>query len=149
MLLETLRIIAAAVNEDIIHPPAGISNISEWCKREGCWNSLVEKADDIGEKVPDEFWDGLTSTAESVYEAKTARQNQKIEDGIEVQKQVFDIPPAKWSEILRKAASRNLLTPKEVSIIRIAEQMPAKIPTERQSAVLVQILAKVRQEGLL
>lgn len=149
VLLDTLRTTAAAVNEDITHPPAGISNISEWCKREGCWASLVEKADDIAEEVPEEFWEGLTSTSESIYEAKTARQNQKIEDGIEAQKQVFDIPPEKWSEILRKAATRNLLTPKEVSIIRIAEQMPAKIPTERQCAVLVQILSKVRQEGLL
>jgi hypothetical protein len=148
VLLETLATIAAAVNEDIIHPPAGISNISEWCKREGCWTRLVEKADDIAEQVPEEFWEGLTSTAESIYEAKTARQNQKIEDSIEAQKLVFDVPPAKWSEILKKATSRNLLTPKEMSIIRIAEQIPAKIPTERQSAVLVQILARVREEGL-
>lgn len=149
VLMETLATIALAVNEDIIHPPAGISNISEWCKRDGCWARLVEKADDIAEQVPEEFWEGLISTSDSLHEAKAARKNQKIEDGIEVQTQVLNIPPAKWSEILRKAANRNLLTPKELSILRIAEQMPAKLPTERQSTVLVQILGKVRQEGLL
>lgn len=149
VLLKALEIIAAAVNEDIIQPPPGISNISEWCKREGCWTRLIEKTDEIGGQLSEEFWNGLASTEDSVHEAKTARQNQRIENGIEVQKQVFEISPAKWSEIQRKASSRNLLTPKEMDIIRIAEQVPAKIPTEKQSAVLVQILAKVKQEGIL
>lgn len=149
VLTETITVIAAAVNEDIIPPPAGISNISEWCKREGCWTRLLDKTDEIAEELPEEFWSGLTSTRESSYEAKTALQNQKIENGIEAQRQVFEVPPAKWLDIRKKAAGRNLLTPKEVDIIRIAEQMPAKIPTERQSAVLVQILDKARQEGIL
>lgn len=149
VLIETLGIIAAAVNEDIIHPPAGISNISEWCKREGCWTRLIEKTDEIAEELPEAFWDGQTSTRESIYQAKTARENQKIENGIEAQRQVFEVPPAKWSEILKKAAGQTLLTPKEMDIVRIAEQIPAKIPTERQSAILVQILAKARQEGIV
>jgi hypothetical protein len=149
VLLKALGIIATAVNEEIIQPPAGISNISEWCKREGCWTRLIENVNEISDHLPEKFWNGLASIEDNVQEAKTARQNQKVENGIEVQKQVFEIPPAKWSEIHRKAASRNLLTPKEMDIIRIAEQMPSKIPTERQSAVLVEILGKARQEGIV
>jgi hypothetical protein len=149
VLIQTLSVIAAAVNEDIIHPPAGISNISEWCKRDGCWASLIEKTDEITEELPEAFWNGLTSTAESIYQAKTAQQNQRIENGIEAQRQIFEVPQAQWSEILKKGVSRSLLTPKEVDIIHIAEQIPAKIPTEKQSAVLLQILGKARQEGII
>lgn len=149
VLSEALVTIATAVNEDIIRPPQGISNISEWCKREGCWVRLIEQIDSISDLLSQEFWDGLISGDDNHHEAKTARRTQKIDAGIEAQRRVFEVPPAKWAIILREGAHRRLLTPKEVGILKIAEQMPAKIPTERQSAVLVEILGKAQQEGIV
>jgi len=149
VLSEALVTIATAINEDIIRPPQGISNISEWCKREGCWTRLLDQADNIVELLPEAFWTGLASAEDNRHEAKTARQTQKIDNGIEVQRQVFEVPPAQWSAILREGSSRRLLTPKEVGVLQIAAQMPAKIPTERQSAILIEILGKAQQEGIL
>jgi hypothetical protein len=149
VLSEALVTIATAVNEDITRPPQGISNISEWCKREGCWTRLLDQADLIVELLPDEFWAALASADDNRHEAKTARQTQKIDNGIEVQRQVFEVPPAQWSTILREGSSRRLLTPKEMGILQIAAQMPAKIPTERQSAILIEILGKAQQEGIV
>lgn len=146
---QALAIIATAVNEDIIQPPQGISNISEWCKRDGCWTRLLDRADHIAELLPEEFWTSFASAEDNRHETKAARQTQKIDNGIEVQRRVFEVPPAQWSMILRECASRRLLTPKEVGILQIAAQMPAKIPTERQSAVLIEILNKARQEGIV
>ncbi|CUA91021.1 AIPR protein [Chelatococcus sambhunathii] len=142
VLLGTLVTIATAINEDITRPPQGISNISEWCKRERCWTRLLDRADNIAELLPDDFWAELASAEDNRHEAKTARQTQKIDNGIEVQRQVFEVPPAQWSAILREGSNRRLLTPKEVGILQIAAQMPAKIPTERQSAILIEILGK-------
>ncbi|RLP24860.1 AIPR family protein [Mesorhizobium sp. YM1C-6-2] len=149
VLSEALVTIATAINEDIIRPPQGISNISEWCKREGCWTRLLDQADNIAELLPEAFWTGLASAEDNRHEAKTARQTQKIDNGIEVQRQVFEVPPAQWSAILREGSSRRLLTPKEVGVLQIAAQMPARIPTERQSAVLIEILGKAQQEGII
>jgi hypothetical protein len=149
VLSEALIIIATAVNEDIIRPPQGISNISEWCKREGCWIRLLGQADNIAELVPEQFWTCLPSAEDSKHEAKTERQTQKIDNGIEVQRQVCEVSPAQWSLILREGSNRRLLTPKEVGILKIAAQMPAKIPTERQSSVLIEVLSKARQEGIV
>ena len=149
LLSSALVVIATGVNEDIIRPPQGISNISEWCKREGCWIRLLDQADNIAELLPEEFWAGLASTEENRHEAKTARQTQKIDNGIEVQRQVFNVPPTHWSLILKDGISRRLLTGKEISILQIAEQIPAKIPTERQSAALVEILSRAQREGIV
>ncbi|QIP07623.1 AIPR family protein [Bradyrhizobium symbiodeficiens] len=146
---QALVIIATAVNEDIIRPPQGISNISEWCKREGCWARLAQKADEVAELLPEEFWSGAVSSEDSRHEAKTARQTQKIDNGIEVQRQVFAVPSAHWSIILKEGTSRRLLSPKEMGILKIAEQMPARIPTEKQSAVLIEILDRAQQEGIV
>ncbi len=149
VLSEALVIIDTAVDEDIIQPPQGISNISEWCKREGCWTQLSEQVDSIAELLPETFWAGLGSVDDNRHEATTARQTQKIDNGIEAQRQAIEVPPAQWALILQELASRRLLTPKEVGILRIAEQMPAKIPNERQSAVLLEILGKAQQEGIV
>lgn len=149
VLSEALATIATAVNEDITRPPQGISNISEWCKREGCWTRLLDQADHIADLLPEDFWAALASVDDNRHEAKTARQTQKIDNGIEVQRQVFDVPPAQWSTILREGSSRRLLTPKEMGILQIAAQMPTKIPTERQSAILIEILGKAQQEGIV
>jgi hypothetical protein len=149
MLSEALTIIATAVNDDIIRPPQGISNISEWCKRDGCWTRLLDKADHIAEQLPEKLWAGLMSAEDNRHEAKGARQTQKIDNGIEAQRRVFDIPSSRWSVILKEGTDRKLFTPKEVGILRIAEQMPSRIPTERQSAVLLDILGRAQQEGFI
>lgn len=149
VLSQALVVIATAVNDDITRPPQGISNISEWCKREGCWTRLLGHADDIAELLPEEFWAGLMSTEDNRHDAKTARHTQKIDNGIEVQKRVFEVPTAQWSLILKEGTSKRLFSPKELRVLKIAEQMPTKIPTEKQSAVLVDILGKAQQEGIV
>jgi hypothetical protein len=148
VLSEALVAVATAVNEDIIRPPQGISNISEWCKKEGCWTRLIEHADSIAELLPEEFWAGLASAEDNRHEAKTARQTQKIDNGIDVQRQVLAVSPQKWTKILEEGTRRKFLTPKEVGILQIARQMPTKIPTEKQSAVLAGVLEKATSEGL-
>lgn len=149
LLSETLVVIATAVNEDIIRPPQGISNISEWCKKEGCWTRLVGRADRIAELVPEKFWTGLASAEDNRHEVRTARQTQKIDNGIDAQKQVLAVSPRNWTRILEEGMRGKFLTPKEVDILQIARQMPAKIPTERQSAVLAGVSDKATSEGLL
>lgn len=149
VLLETLSVIATAVNDDITQPPQGISNISEWCKREGCWSRLLEKAAEIAAIVPVEFWKALASAEDNQHQAKTARQNQKIEDGIGMQTQVLEIPAAHWRKILTKGALEGLFTPKEIDILKIAERIPMKIPSEKQSAILIEILGRAREERII
>jgi hypothetical protein len=41
-----LRLIITAVREVILHPPAG-KNLTDWCKKEDCWNALLSRPLDI------------------------------------------------------------------------------------------------------
>jgi hypothetical protein len=149
VLSHALVIIATAVNEEIIQPPQGISNISEWCKREGCWTRLLDEADHIAELMPDEFWTVLASAEDNRHEAKTARQTQKIDNGIEAQRQVLAIAPVTWQGLCARMSAKRLLTPKEIGIMKVAAQMPTKIPTESQSRVLLEILKRSQVEGFV
>jgi hypothetical protein len=149
VLSNALAIIAESVNEDITRPPAGISNISEWCKKDGCWMRLLEQADRIADLLPEAFWKSLASADDDKHESKTARQTQKIDNGIEAQRQVIAIAPSTWQGLCARMSAKRLLTPKEIGIMNVAAQMPSKIPTEGQSRILLGILEKSREEGLV
>lgn len=48
---------AKLVHEDILQPPAGAANISEWCKKEACWERLKLRADDLIKSLPSCFFE--------------------------------------------------------------------------------------------
>jgi AIPR protein len=146
--IQALEIVSSAVNEDIIHPPQGISNISEWAKKDGCWMRLQGKADDIAAKLPEEFLLSLSAQDDTKSAAKAAKQTQKIDDGIEIQRQMISISGKVWKDLSSKMAARSLLSPKELGVLNIASQIPSKIPTEKQCVILAEILEKARLDGL-
>jgi AIPR protein len=147
-LQEAIVIAAKHVNDDIVHPPAGISNISEWCKKDQCWTQLQGTLDKLQAALPDEFFEDLLSVEEQSEERKDAKVTQKIDKGIEAQKRIFDIPAEHWTTITQELARKRVLTPKETSVLQIAAQMPAKIPSEKQCLILLGVLEKARNEGL-
>lgn len=52
---------SALVHEDIVRPRLGISNVTEWCKKEGCWQRLTERVVDLEKLLPQEFKNNLIS----------------------------------------------------------------------------------------
>ncbi len=147
VLLQSIAVIATRINDDLTQPPHGISNISEWAKKDGCWARLCEQIDTISDELSDTFWRTLVSLDESKHEAKSAKQTQKIDNGIDAQRKVFSIAPASWQLLSEQMDSKSLLTPKELSILSVAAKMPSKIPSEAQSRILLEILEKGREEG--
>lgn len=148
-LEQTLAVVSQLVNEEIIRPPAGISNISEWCKKEACWSGLQAKIGDFEQRLPEAFWDELLSAEDNATDAKSARQIQKIDNGIEAQRKVFAIPAADWTRVQDVLAAKHLLTLKEAGILQIAMRMPSKVPTDKQCLVLIELIEKARLEGVV
>lgn len=149
VLESAIAVASGVVNEDIIRPPAGISNVSEWCKREACWTRIQNRIGDIERLLPSEFNDQLLSLADQAAETRSARQTQKIDDGIEAQGRVLAVPAGEWARLRRALLERGLLTPKEAGILGVAMQIPAKLPTEKQCTVLLEVLGRGRAEGIV
>lgn len=144
----TLAAIARKVNDELLRPPQGISNISEWAKRDTCWTQMQEQMNCFAALLPDDFDDELLSREEHLTEKRTARHTQNLDNGIEAQTRILAIPAAKWTAVHEVLAAKRLLTPKEIGILNIAMQMPMKIPTEKQCAVLLDTIEKARAEGI-
>lgn len=141
--------IATAVNEEIIRPPQGISNIGEWCKKEACWTGLLGKVDAFADLLDESFLDGLPSASEGTAELQDARRTQKVDNGIEAQTRVLAIPAKDWTRVHATLSARKVLTAKETGVLQVAMQMPMKLPTEKQCLVLLDTLEKARLEGLV
>jgi hypothetical protein len=148
MVESSIAIIAKAVNDEIIKPPQGISNISEWCKKDACWTGLLSNLPMFEGLLSEEFIAALQSAEEQVSQIQTAKKTQKIDNGIEAQKRVLAIKADEWAMVYKSLAARKALSPKEAGVLQIAMQIPSKIPTEKQCGVLLETFEKARLEGL-
>jgi AIPR protein len=148
-LEQALIVIATAVNADIVKPTQGISNISEWCKKDACWTRIQGEIGAIEAELPEEFWDELISSEDKAAELKSAKQTQKIDNGIDAQRRVLEVPAAHWSRVLAALSAKRLLSPKEIGVLNIAAQIPSKIPSELQCMILLEALEKARSEGIV
>jgi len=144
-----ITIAAAAVNEDITTPPQGISNISEWCKRESCWLRIRNRAEKLEQRLPHDFFERLVSREDHASTARTAKKTQKIDNGIGAQREVIEIGASGWKRIYEVLRDSGELTPKEDGILKVAMRIPAKLPSDKQSLVLLEILNKARLEGVV
>lgn len=148
-LTEAIRSVARLVNNDLTSPPLGISNISEWAKKEACWTRIKGNFSTFEAALPSAFEDVLVSTEEVKAEKKDARKTQKLDNGINDQMRVIEVGADGWSRILQEGTRKNLFTPKELEALRVAAKIPSRIPNERQSAVLMEVLDKVAAEGIV
>jgi hypothetical protein len=148
VLESTIAVVASRVNEDLLRPMQGISNISEWAKREACWTRMLEQMDEFADVLPVEFDSECLSRDEHLTENRSARKTQKLDNGIEAQTRILAIPAASWAAVHEMLSAKRLLTSKEIGILNIAMQMPTKIPTEKQCSVLLDTIEKARAEGI-
>lgn len=139
---------AKYVHDDIIVPPEGISNISEWCKKEACWTRLKGGLDTLEEDIEESFWDELASKESEATKEKAARKTQRVDDGIELQKSVLAISADRWKAIRMVGEKKEIFSSKELGVLSVAEMIPHKVPSEKQSRVLGEILEKCRLEGI-
>jgi hypothetical protein len=146
-LMRSLGIVAAEVNDDLIHPPQGISNIGEWAKKDGAWVRMLPKIRHIADKLPDDFWTFLVSVDDDKFGVKSAKQTQKIDDGIGAQTAVVKAGPDFWRSVLAWAVEHRMLTPTERGILETAAAMPRKMPSEKQSLIVMDTLRKLQTDG--
>lgn len=142
-LTDALAAVAECVHDVLVAPPAGISNVTEWAKKEGCWDRVRM----LKVQLPPRFVDELISAEEQRDAAKDARRDQRQLNGIEAQIAVVNAGGRFWADALGWARSRELLTPMESGVLEIAARIPQRTPTEKQSVKTLEVLLKLQSEG--
>lgn len=128
---------------DRILADAEHKNVTEWCKREKCWESILTLADDVSAdldaellankgRIPNMFDDAVV----------TPEQQTQIDD-------VKSVPAEKWKEMSAWGKQTDRLTAWQRSFaFSIGKQMlQGKTPTAKQAKYASQILEVVRKAG--
>jgi hypothetical protein len=143
-LESALTIGARHVREILVNPPSGtVKNVTEWAKHSMCWHTI--KALRI--EWPRDFMNELLSKQELESIARGGVQDQRMMNGIEAQLAVVRAGPDFWRAALNWGIARKVLSQKEIEILEIASGGSSRIPSDRQSIVIIKTLQKLRREG--
>ncbi len=135
--------VAEAVHQVLVDPPPAISNVTEWAKKQACW----DRASRLEIEWPEEFLADLISIDEKKAAAADARREHRQLEGIEAQISVTEAGGEFWAGALAWGRKRKLLTHAEAGILELAAQTPRKVPSEAQSERAVKTLRKLQDEG--
>ncbi len=142
-LEHTIAIVAERVNHVLISPPEEMRNVTEWAKKELCW----DRASKIAIQWPVELAGILISVEERRNAALSARREQRQLNGMEAQIAVVRAGGYFWANALAWGRDRGLLTPTEMGVLNVASRIPGRTPTDRQSLVVLSALTKLQKRG--
>jgi hypothetical protein len=120
-----------------------VENVTQWCKREGCWNSVQT----IQYTLSEDIESCLIGQEEIRSAVRDAKADQRIVSDAEIMTKIVSIPAELWQNALVFAANRKLVSPDEMIALRIAGQMPGKVPTPFQCKRLLVVLERLEEEG--
>lgn len=144
--LKAALLVAAAEAQDVItHPPEGVRNFSEWAKKQACWKGLEDR-----ELIYPEAFDRVLISPDLANErAREARADKAAETSVEAELEVHRLGAAFWAEARSWARERGLLSPRENGVLETCSAIPKKMPSDKQCAIAMSALKKLRDEGFL
>lgn len=125
-------------------PPDGIRNVTEWAKKQACW----EQVRVLDTPLPRELMQELLAPDERREQKREARSDQKSLNGIEAQTFVVQSGGEYWSRLHQEASEKKLLSEVEDGVLRVAAGLPRRIPTEKQCIKLAALHARLIEEGV-
>ncbi|MDX5388400.1 MAG: AIPR family protein [Alteromonadaceae bacterium] len=142
--LKAMLLAAGEVAQDAINnPPAGVRNASEWAKKDICWKWLSEK-----EVVYPGKTDRVIISLESARSrAKEAKSEAALDQSVNAEIEVHTLGSEFWKVARDWARERAILSPKELGVLETCSAIPRKMPSERQCAVALTALQKLKEEG--
>lgn len=136
-------LIAKGAFDVIVSPSLGVQNVTEWCKKEVCW----QRARESDVRLTPAFIRELVDEDEVKVVKKDARSQQQIHSGIEAQTTVVNLGGAYWSRLSEWGKQNKLVSDGDEKLLRVASKIPRTIPEDWQSVALLEIRQRMEEEG--
>ena len=140
-----LILIAQQVLKVITSDARNIENVTQWCKKAECWES-VKKINFMINGIDE--W--LFSREELKEEERSAKKIQKCDNELNAEIKVLEYGAAVWKKLYDFSNSnRDLFKPSDISHLSKAMKIPNKIPNSYESKRLLELLAMAEEEGFV
>lgn len=113
-LIDDIACIAFSIRELLISPNHG--NIETYCKNRDCWTAVQE----IHIELSDSTKSFLVSKDDVRNEKIVAKREQKFNDGISVEVQVFEFGEEYWSRLMSIGIRQGLLNGENIQLLGLA-----------------------------
>ena len=146
-LNEVLLHIAKQVQVRIISSAEAykVANVTEWCKREKCWEDLLQS---VNVRLGGDLEKDLIDAEEKQGAKRSARREQKVLNDIEAQTYVVGRGSTYWTKLHKWASEGLVMTPSEMDFLSVAASMTSrKIPSGPQSQRVIAAEKKALAEG--
>ena len=140
---QQLAAIAYEVFEVIVAPEGGFQNVTEWAKKEICWQRVQGLHIPLQQGLARQ----LVAREDDQHVKKSAASEQAVVNAIQGQMAVVNLGSGYWQQVLAWGNKKLLLAPDEQSFLNVACSMPRKLPTEKQSVRILQIKRRMEEEG--
>jgi hypothetical protein len=142
--LEALTACAEKVNAVITDTPENIRNVTEWCKKKLCW----ERVQQLDVPLSGDLMKELVNLSEERDRSREAKGQRIVDNGIEAQKEVLRRGGPFWGRLDGFCREHRVgISPKERGVLDVAVSIPARVPSDRQSILLLGLLERMEGEG--
>ena len=132
------------VFDTITDPNRGTINVTQWCKRDACWEEVKK----CSLKLSDSLEAVLLSLEETKNEEKAAKKDQKIASDLEAQTRVINFGADFWKELGAFVQTKRVaMSPDQMDALTYAVRIPSKIPSAYQSLLLIKLLEEAQANG--
>lgn len=144
-LVLLLEEISGKVYKKLTRPKEGYANVTQWAKTSKCWEDIKSIETRIS-------LDGsmLVEKEERKYIEKNDKYIKKIDTGIDKQVAVYKIKPKTWQKLYeyykKYETDHNLSTMQMDILFKMAKGL-LKMPSEKQSAILYNLIDQAQNEG--
>jgi len=145
LITNELTKITKYVFDTITNPNRGTINVTQWCKRDACWEAVFRGCPI---KLSNSLEAILISKDDSAGEEKAAKKDQKIVSDFEAQKRVIELGTDFWKKLNEFVLTKHIsISPDQIKAMTYALRIPSRIPNARQSFKLIELLEEARANG--
>lgn len=132
------------VFDKITDPSRGTINVTQWCKRDACWEDV--KRCDL--KLASAIETVLISKTETKSVEKEARKDQKLYSDVEAQAKVLELGATYWSKVNDFVVTKRVpCSPDQLKAMKYALRIPTQFPSAYQSLQLLALLEEAKANG--
>lgn len=142
--IRQIEILSEIMYNHLIDESRTVENVTEWAKRETCW----EQAKKIKMQFTQDFIGELIDRDVEKQQQKEHIKDQKITNKMSAMVHIANFGVDNWKYLIQWDNEHHILTPVDIEFVNLAVCMESgRFPSEKQCARILNILEKARMES--
>lgn len=141
--LDQITYLSKEMYEVLIEENRLVENVTEWAKKEACW----DRAKKVKIKIIPEFEKELIDIFNVSETVENAKKQQKEDKYINSLVEVCNYGVINWKKLLNWNSSHNILSSKDKDLVNVAINIGRKNPSDIQCKMIIGILDKAILSG--